>query len=140
MFLLVVTAYMGEVVFAAEKTWSGGGDGETWSDEDNWFPVSVPATQDDVVIDAENADVKCKSTFKAKSVTIGSRETSNLTIENFIFGTIAPASGSDTAISNNKEGKIILEGAAGKLSLKGKYLDSQQSLAFDEPSFIFWVK
>ncbi len=35
---------------AQNKTWSGGGDGSTWTDPDNWSPVGVPVASDSVEI------------------------------------------------------------------------------------------
>ena len=34
-------------------TWTGGGDGESWSDPFNWDPLGVPLGPDDVVIDLD---------------------------------------------------------------------------------------
>lgn len=136
---MIIIFFSAGSVCAEEKNWSGEADETNWSNDDNWFPDAVPSSQDDVVIDKENADVKCAATFKAQSLTIGARETSTLTSENFVFGTIAPDSSSAVAISNNLNGKIILKGV-GTVMVKGKYEDSEGTLAYKEPTFIFWIK
>lgn len=123
---------------AAEKNWSASGDGSSWSDDDNWYPEEAPALSDDVVIDTEDASVVCGETFNAKSITVGGRETSTLTSENFIYGNVVPDTTSDIAISSREKGTITLKGA-GILTLKGQYKDSEESLT-PEPSFIFSIK
>jgi hypothetical protein len=124
--------------YAEEKNWSGAGDGVSWSDENNWYPKPAPASSDDVLIDSEDASVACSQTFKAKSITVAGRQGSTLTSENFIVGTISPASGSDVAIQNRKDGKIILKGE-GAVTVQGQYKDSEEPLVA-EPSFMFWMK
>lgn len=126
------------LAIAAEKNWDAGGDASSWSDGDNWHAAGIPTSADDVVIDREDAAVICARTFKAKSITIGGQETSTLTSENFIYGTVAPDTTSEVAILNRAGGTITLKGA-GVLILKGKYKDSEGALAA-EPSFIFWVE
>lgn len=125
-------------VIAAEKNWSAGGDGSSWSDADNWYPARKPKFSDDVTIDAENASVVCNRTFKAKSITVGGREASTLSSENYIHGTVKPDTTSETAILNRSKGTITLRGV-GVLILKGQYIDSEETLT-PEPSFMFWVE
>lgn len=126
------------IVYAAEKTWSGSGDGTSWTDADNWYAEGIPALSDDVAIDAEDASVTCGATFKAKSITMGGRETSTLTVADFIYGTVTPSSTSDTAILNRSGGTIILN-KVGTLTLHGGYQDSEGTLT-SEPSFLFWLE
>ena len=121
-----------------DKTWSASGDGTNWSDEDNWTPAVEPASGDDILIDAGDAAVVCTETFKAKSITMGGRETPSLTSNNFIFGTVSPDSGSGIAVLNRSGGTITLKGA-GTLTLQGQYKDSEESLT-PEPSFMFWIE
>jgi len=123
---------------AAEKNWSAAGDAATWSDDDNWSPAAEPTSADDVSIDAESAAVTCTETFKAKSVTVGGRETSTLTTNNFIFGTVSPDSVLDIGILTRSGGTITLTGA-GTVTVQGQYEDSEESLT-DEPSFLFWIE
>ena len=123
---------------AAEKNWSGGGDGSTWVDDDNWSGAVAPSASDDVLIDVENVSVICNETFKAKSIIVGGRETSRLTTNDFIFGEVKPASTSGVAMMTRSGGTVTLSGA-GILTLGGKYQDSEETLD-PEPSFMFWVK
>ena len=123
---------------AAEKNWAAAGDGSTWSDDDNWSPAAAPTTADDVLIDTEGAAVTCAETFKAKSVIVGGRETSSLTSNNFIFGTVAPDSSSDVSMMTRSGGTITLKGA-GTVTVQGQYKDSEETLV-PEPSFMFWIK
>ncbi len=125
-------------IYAAEKNWSGGGDGSTWVDDDNWSGAVAPSASDDVLIDVENVSVICNETFKAKSIIIGGRETSHLTTKDFIFGEVKPASTSGVAMMTRSGGTVTLSGA-GILTLGGKYQDSEETLD-PEPSFMFWVK
>ena len=125
-------------VYAAEKNWSGAGDGSSWSDDDNWSPASAPTSADEALIDMDGASVVCTETFNAKSVTIGGNETITLTSNNFIFGTISPGSGSLVAILNRSGGTYTLKGA-GIVTVKGQYKDSEESLVA-EPSFMFWIE
>ncbi|UCD54732.1 MAG: hypothetical protein JSV93_04200 [Candidatus Omnitrophota bacterium] len=131
--LLVATPLLAE-----DRTWSGGGDGTSWSDKENWFPEEVPTLEGDVTIDDEDASPVCDETFSAKSIIIGGQETSRLTVEKFIYGQIKPSSTSDTAISNRKGGTLLLKGA-GIITVHGKYEDSEPALT-SEPSFLFWIE
>lgn len=136
--IICITFIFASTGYAAEKNWSGAGDGSSWSDDDNWSPASCPTTTDDVSIDVEGAKVVAPETFKAKSITIGGRETSSLTSNNFVFGKVSPDSGSDTAILNRKGGTFTLKGA-GTVTVQGQYKDSEESLVA-EPSFMFWLE
>ena len=126
------------IAVAGEKGWSGSGDGSSWSDDNNWYPAAEPNLSDDVTIDTEGTAVICDETFKAKSITVGGSETSTLTSENFIYGTVTPATTSDTAILNRSGGTITLKGV-GVLTLKGQYKDLEETVG-PEPSFIFWIE
>lgn len=125
-------------IYAAEKNWSGGGDGTTWSDDDNWFPAVTPATTDDVTIDVEGASVVCTQTFKARSITVGGRTSCTLTSNNFVYGTVTPDFTSDVALYNKRDGTVTLKGA-GTITLGGEYKDSEEVLT-PEPSFMFQIK
>ncbi|MFC1699607.1 hypothetical protein ACFL1I_06610 [Candidatus Omnitrophota bacterium] len=124
--------------YAEQKVWSGDGDGSSWSDDDNWSPAVEPSAADEALIDAAGAAVSFEQTFSAKSITVGGREDTTLTIGNFIFGTLAPDSSSDPALVNRSGGTITLQGA-GVIALQGKYEASKESLT-DEPSFMFWLE
>ena len=134
-FLLILSFSRAEAV---DKTWGGGGDGTSWSDKDNWSPQEVPSESDDILIDKEEVSVICTETFKAKSITLGGRQASILTSNNFIFGTISPASSYDIAILNRQGGTFVFKGG-GVVTVRGQYKDSNESLGL-EPSFMFWLK
>ena len=128
------------IVYATDKTWGGGGDGTSWSDEDNWYPAEVPTASDDVLIDIEDGEISADQTFNAKSITIGGRESTTLTTDSFVFGTVEPDAVTDAAVTNRSGGKITLSGS-GVITLKGKYESSKQaSTTTSEPSFMFWIK
>ena len=126
-------------IFAVEKTWSGGGDAQTWTDDNNWSSLAKPVLVDDILIDLANASVFCTETFMAKSIILGGRKNMTLTINHFSFGTITPSASSEVAILNRRDGKLILKGAGGVVTIKGQYKDSEETLVA-EPSFMFWVK
>ena len=126
------------LINAADKEWSGSGDGSTWSDDDNWSPAVAPASIDNATIDIEGASITCTATFNAESITVGGRENVTLTSNNFIFGTVSPDSSSDTAVFVRNGGKLVLKNS-GVLTLKGQYKDSEESLT-PEPSFMFWIE
>lgn len=134
--LLVISVFP---VSAADKTWGGGGDGTSWSDKNNWYPAEVPIAIDDVLIDIEDGEISADQTFTTKTLTIGGRESTILTTDNFVFGTVEPDEVTDSAIINRSGGKIIFSGS-GIITLKGKYESSKQAAATSEPSFMFWVK
>ena len=121
--------------WAEEKQWSGAGDGASWQDSSNWFPATVPAAGDEVNIDAAGARVSAAKTFYSKSVTVGGRQESSFTIENFIYGTIIPARVTDNALYIRKDGTVIVTGAA-SVTLKGILKNSDDSLV-EEPAFMF---
>jgi len=125
--------------FAADKVWVGGGDGESWSDEDNWFPQVSPTRDESVLINSEDVTVECSQTFEAQSVTVGGAYSSTLTSENFVYGEITPRSVDDVAVLNSKDGKIILKGAAGVFTLSGQYKASKE-ISASEVNFMFWVE
>ncbi len=138
MFISVIILGFSTVATAGEKIFSAGGDATSWSDDDNWSPAAEPTAADDVVIDSESAAVVCNQTYKAKSITLGGHQTSTLTSNNFIFGTISPDSVSDVAVQVRPDGTFTLQGA-GVVTIQGQYKDSEETLV-DEPSFYFWVK
>lgn len=136
--IICIVLMFASSAYAEDKTWSGSGDGTSWTDADNWFPENEPTLSSDVAIDSEDASVVCDETFNAKSVSIGGRNTSQLTAQNFIYGTIEPASTSDNAILNQSGGTFKLQGS-GVMTLRGTYTDTEGTLV-SEPSFMFWVE
>ena len=131
----IVIIFLVLSVYASEKQWSAGGDVLSWEDPSNWFPQSVPATSDDVVIDVSGANVLISRTFYAQTLTVGGRNESILTSADFVSGTISPAKNTDDALYIRKGGAVTLEGT-GVLVLKGAFKNSEATLA-DEPAFMF---
>jgi len=125
-------------LLAGEKTWNAAGDGEVWSDDDNWLPAVAPTSSDDVVISSINSTATCSETFEAKSITVGGRGQSTLVSEDFIFGSVTPETTSNIGILNRQDGKLVLKGA-GTLTVRGQYKDTEESLT-SQPSFLFWVE
>jgi len=111
-----------------------------WSDKDNWYPAGVPTAADDLLIDVVGGLIIADQTFNTKSITLGGRESTTLTTENFVFGTIEPDNVTDPAITNRSGGKLTLSGL-GIVTLKGGYVGSRQaSTAVSEPSFMLWIE
>lgn len=119
---------------AAEKVFSAAGDGTSWSNASNWSPTGVPALTDAVTITLKGASVTASSDFVVQSLTVGGKGAATWTVNSFVFGTLTPTSTSDTAILNRKDGTLVLKGA-GTITLKGSFLNSEQSLA-SEPSLL----
>ena len=119
-------------VYAATKTFSGGGDGSTWHDEKNWFATGVPGSSDGVTVDKSGVTVEIAKDFLAQSVTVGGKTTSTWTVDPFVYGTIAPASSGDPAILIRKGGTVVMKGA-GTVKVKGSFKNSEESLP-TEPS------
>ena len=136
--MLISVLLVAPFVRAEEQGWSGSGDGTSWADGDNWFAKGVPEITSDVTIEDEDAAVVCNETFTAKSITVGGRETSSLTINNFIRGTIQPDATTEDAIINRPGGTIILTGS-GRIIVKGRYASSKDTPA-SGPSLLFWLE
>ena len=137
--LFSIFCFLSSDLYAETKTWnSPDGEGE-WSDETNWYPEGVPGSQDDVMINGAGAKVTAESTYRAKSLTLGGHHESSLTSEEFVSGTVEPASVNDVAILNRKDGYYELKGGAGTVHVRGTYKDSEESMA-EKPSFVFYVK
>jgi hypothetical protein len=54
--------------FAATISWTGGGDGTSWSDSHNWDSNAVPGTADDAVISGASGTVNVNSTVTIRSL------------------------------------------------------------------------
>lgn len=134
-FLSVSLSVFSFSVYAEEKQWSGAGDGISWEDALNWNPASVPVSSDDPVIDAQGANTTASKTFSARTLKVGGRKESNFTTYDFIYGTIAPAKETETALYIRKDGLVTLKGP-GDITLKGSFKNSEESLP-DEPGFMF---
>ncbi len=134
--VFILTLFIALNSNAAEKQWSGSGDGVSWADADNWYPAAIPTISDTAVISLANADIIASETFSAKSITVGGRGAANFTVNDFVYGTITPENNTDVALFNRKDGLITLQGQAGDITLKGAFKSSQETLA-NEPGFMF---
>lgn len=126
------------LLYAADKTWLGSGDGSTWADEENWSPAGIPSLYDDVTIDIKDASAAVDRTFEAKSLTVGGASASTFTSNDFIYGMISPSSTSDEALYIRKDGAVTLKGE-GTITLKGKFKNTQEALVGEE-SFMFTLE
>jgi hypothetical protein len=124
---------------AADKSWNAGGDQTGWFDGANWLPALAPTESDDVMINLLDASVTVPQTFDAKSITIGGKNESTLTVSNFVSGTVEPTDSSDLAFHNRRNGHLILKGSTGKVTLRGTYKDSETVIP-GEPSFVLYVQ
>ena len=125
--------------WAEDKSWNAAGDQSSWFDDANWLPASSPTASDDVMINMLDASASIPQAFHAGSITLGGKRQSVLTVNNFVTGTVEPASSSDIAVYNRRDGHWTLKGSAGKITLKGTYKDSEEVIP-DEPSFMFYVQ
>ena len=125
--------------WAEQKTWNALGDKSSWSDDANWYTAGTPADSDDALVDILNASVDVSKAFHAKSITLGGKKASTMTVESFTTGDVIPGSVSDDAFYNRKNGLLILKGSAGKMTLKGTYEDSREEVP-EEPSFMFYAQ
>ena len=51
----------------ATTSWTGGGDGTSWSDSHNWDSNAVPGTADDAVISGASGTVNVNSTLTIRT-------------------------------------------------------------------------
>lgn len=138
-FLLVVSVCLPSPAWGATKVFSGGGNGTTWHDANNWFPAVVPTTGDAVTVDATNLAVSVQQNFVAQSITVGGKATSSLTVDAFVYGTVTPSTTSDPAIVLRKGGTVTLKGAGGTMTVKGSFKNSEESLPA-EPSVMILLQ
>lgn len=129
---------MAPAALAAEKLFSGGGDGTSWTDADNWFPTGVPGSTDAVTLNDKNLAVSTSDTFAALSVTVGGKEVSDWTVNSFVYGTLAPAAATDPAILIRKDGAVTMKGA-GTVILKGSFKNTEEGLG-SEPSLMILLE
>ena len=105
-------------VWAAAKTWDGGGDGVKWSSANNWNPNGVPANNDTVTIGSGSitVDVNTKNltslTISGGTVTASGTSTINVTgtgtnLFSVTGGTFTGGSGSIT-----DDGGLSISGSA----------------------------
>ncbi len=124
---------------AANKSWNAEGDATDWFDNANWLPAGKPTASDDAKIDLKDAQVDIGQAYQAKSLTIGGKKSSDVSVSNFVNGTLEPSDTSNNAMLVRRDGKITLKGSAGTIMMKGTYKDSEEVIP-DEPSFMLYVK
>ena len=127
------------IALAADKNWNSEGDQSSWFDDANWLPAGTPSAADDARVDFKDASVDVPQSFQARSLTIGGKKTSSVNVSNFISGEITPSNVAEEAITNRRNGYLILKGSTGKITLKGAYKDSEEVIP-DEPSFMVYVQ
>lgn len=137
--MIVLAITLAAPAFAAEKKWNAKGDAQTWTDTANWTPTGEPVPADDVKVDMKDASVEVPENFESKSLTIGGKKESTVSLTNFVDGTIEPNDPTDNAVMNRRDGHLVLKGSGGKVTLKGSYKDTEEVLA-EEPSFMLYVK
>ena len=127
------------VVWGEQKNWNALGDKSSWSDDANWYTAGTPTASDDALVDISGASVGISQPFHAKSITLGGKKTSTMTVESFTNGDVTPGAVSDEAFYNRKSGLLILKGSSGKMTLRGTYADSREEVS-EEPSFMFYAQ
>ncbi len=137
--LLSLVASLSSKSFAEDKNWSGEGDQTDFFNDANWLPAGKPTAEDDAKIDMRDTQVEVGQAFDAKSLTIGGKKNSTVNVSNFVTGTLEPSDPANDALVLLRDGKLILKGSAGKITLKGGYKDSEEVIP-DEPSFMLYVK
>ncbi len=137
--LILAGAFFSQAI-AADKAWNAAGDATSWSDATNWSPSSVPTSTDDVTVNFKNAAATISVTggFNAKSLTIGGTETSSVTVQDFISGTVSPAAASSMAVDNRVKGTFRLKGG-GTVTVKGQYKSSKGTQP-SQPSLVFYIQ
>ena len=124
---------------AEEKSWNGAAEKHDWFEDENWVPAPAPTAVDDALINSTDASVTLSETFRTRSITLGGNENSVLMSEEFISGVVDPGSSSEVAVLNRRRGRLVLKGAMGTVKLKGRYKDSEESLAA-QPSFVISIQ
>lgn len=137
--LLSLVAGLSSKSFAEDKSWNAQGDQADWFDAANWLPSGPPGVSDDAKVDMTAASANVGQTFAARSLTVGGKKTSTVSISNFVTGDLAPVSEEDEAAVVRRDGKLILKGSAGKITVKGSYKDSEEIIP-EEPGFMSYVK
>jgi hypothetical protein len=137
-FVLCCLIFTPSASHAAEKSWNASGDQVDWFDDANWNPAVAPTASDDTMVNLTDGSTSIGQNFGVKSLTIGGKRESTVSVKNFITGTVEPASPSDLAVFNRKDGHLVLKGSAGKITLRGAYKDSEEIIP-DEPSFMLYV-
>jgi hypothetical protein len=135
---IIISLFFFTQAWADYKQWSGKYDAVSWSKDGNWFSSGIPTLSDNTTVNTTAANVVISNVFggfKAKDLAVGGRADSTVTAENFVYGFIEPASGTDNALLIRKGGLVVLQGA-GVITLKGKFKNSEETIP-DEPALMF---
>ena len=124
---------------AGEKTWNADSTQTEWFDDASWMSTGAPGASDDAVLDKRLATVVISQDFNLKSLTLGGKKASTLTVNNFVVGQIKPVNDTDIAVLNRRDGLLVLKGSAEKVTLKGAYKDSEEVIP-EEPSLMLYVR
>jgi hypothetical protein len=138
MTVFIFSIYFQSTCFAEDKSWNAQGDQQDWFDAANWLPSGSPDEADDAKVDMRDASVDVGQTFEARSLTVGGKKASTVSISNFVAGDLTPAAEEDEAVIVRRDGKLILKGSAGKITVKGSYKDSEEIIP-EEPGFMLYA-
>jgi hypothetical protein len=107
----------------AAVNWTGGGDGKTWQDVNNWSTHAVPGSQDDVTISAAsnptvvfNGTATIRSLDDEDSLTIAGGSLTFTAGSSRVAGALSVASGAKLAVMNTgtaftAQGSTVIDGA-----------------------------
>lgn len=124
---------------AEDRNWNAQGDQQDWFDAANWLPAGVPDDQDNAKVDMRDASVDLGQAFAGRSLTVGGKKSSTVSVSNFVTGELEPVSEEDDAIQVRKDGHLVLKGSAGKVTVKGAYKDSEEVIP-EEPGLMLYAK
>src|ERR1051326_6524243 len=113
-------------VYAATKTWDGGGDNTSWGDASNWNPDGVPsANVDDVTIDGASLPVNLGATSRGLTGRTVLFNNSTLTSGTLHF---AESGGSVTASNVTFANSLTIDAVARNMSfVNSTYFDNANS-------------
>ncbi len=135
----LVAGLWSDRAFSADKNWTAQGDQQNWFDGSNWLPSGVPAEQDAVKVDKKDSSVDLGQSFDVRALTVGGKKSATVNVSNFVSGSIEPSSPDEEALLLRKEGKLVLKGSSGILTIKGTYKDSEEAIS-EEPGFMLHVQ
>ena len=138
-FMMIFLLNSSALVWAEEKVWTGTGSSADWFEDANWLPAEAPGASDDALVDLTDANAGISQDMSVRSITLGGKRASALTMNNFVKTTVKPANTSDTAVLNRKGGLLVLKGTAEKITLKGGYKDSEEIIP-EEPTFMLYAQ
>jgi len=78
---LFVIFFIAAINVSAQITWDGEAGTDSWHDANNWNPNSVPTSTDDVQIPAGNTVIVDGADAQAASVTFGSENNNQTTLQ-----------------------------------------------------------